>query len=585
MCDDLVNGTRDRNEMLSDARKLENGKVLQTTVCIIGAGPAGITMALEFERRGISTVLLESGGFKPDSGTMDLYRGENVGLPYEFGDGFRSRFLGGGSNCWGGWCRPLDAEDFDKRDWVPDSGWPFGLDELRPYYERAHPVLQLGPFNYDLSHWVKAVDRPTIRRMPLDRDIVSDSVSQFSPPMRFGRAYRGALSNARHVQVLIHANVTSIDPDATGRNVQRVQVRTLTGQRFEVQARHYVLAAGGMENARILLSSTRGHAEGLGNANGLVGRYFMDHPRLLRGRIVLNEAWQRNKLYDIMYHYLNREVKVGRTHFAAQMSLRHEVQKREQLLNARVWLSSIFPGEGTAASEALIRMKHRLHRKVDPQHTLLGDLGILARDPANAMHFFSARQLRPLALLMHFRMVKEARFQMICEPTPDPTSRVSLSDSVDALGMRRVKVDWRLDDRVRHTFDRTLAIVGSELQKAGIGTVTQDEPLLGRNDWPESLEGTWHHMGTTRMHDSPKHGVVDRHGAIHGMSNMFVSGSSVFPTAGANFPTFTLVALALRQADHIAARLSVPDATARTASPTAAALEPQAAVLARTAAT
>ncbi len=160
---------------------------------------------------------------------------------------------------------------------------------------------------------------------------------------------------------------------------------------------------------------------------------------------------------------------------------------------------------------------------------------------------------------MHFQMITQARLQMICEPLPDPESRVMLADSRDALGMPRVRVSWRLGDQVKHTFDRTLAIVAKEIGGAGIADVQLDAPLLGR-EWPQDLEGTWHHMGTTRMHDSPSQGVVDRDCRIHGMANMYVAGSSVFPTAGANFPTITLVALALRLADHLGAQVSRPDA-------------------------
>ncbi len=558
--------------MFSDARRVDDAMVAKTTVCIIGGGAAGLTMALEFERRGIDTIVLESGGFSPDPLTMDLYRGENVGIAYHFGDNYRSRFLGGCSNCWGGWCRPMDAEDFHKRDWVPDSGWPFGREELEPFYSRSHQVLKLGPTNYDMEHWVSAIGRRDVRRMPLPSGDVLDSLSQFSLPVRFGKHYRRDLKAARHVRVFTHANVTDIETEADGRAVRRVHVRTLTGKRMTVEARQFVLACGGIENARILLACNKQHAAGLGNANGLVGRYFMEHPRLVMGKLTLREPWRRNKLYDIMFHYLNRAVKANGTHIAAQLTVAHPVQKRERMLNARIWFSSIFPGEGTAAAEALKRMKFRLHGKVDPHHSLLGDLGILAREPLNAANFVAARQLRPVGILkeMHFQMIKEAQFQMICEPAPDPDSRISLADSRDALGMPRVRVNWRLGDLVKHTFDRTVAIVGKEISDAGIADVTYDPPQLGR-DWPETIEGTWHHMGTTRMNDSPALGVVDRNCRMHGLGNMYVAGSSVFPTAGANFPTMTLVALALRLSDHIAVELGQPDATARTTGARAAA--------------
>ncbi len=548
--------------MFCDARKEEEGKLLQSTVCIIGGGAAGITMALEFERRGIDAILLESGGFKPDAETIDLYRGENVGIPYEFGDGFRSRFLGGGSNCWGGWCRPFDNQDMERRDWVPNSGWPFKREELSPYYERAHPFLHLGPNNFDVEYWVKAINRPDVRRMTLPSGRVQDSISQFSPPMRFGKTYREDLRSAKHVRVYLYANVVDIETESTGQTVRRVQVQTLSGRRMSVEARQTILCTGGIENARVLLSANRNHANGLGNANDLVGRYFMEHPRLKLGKVRFRPGWLRNKLYDIMFHYLNPAVSANGIHAAAQMQISPETQRREGLLNGRIWFWSIFPGEGTPAADALVRMKHRLHGKIDPHHSFFGDLFTMARQPLNTINFIAARQLQPLWFMkeMHFQWIKEARFQMICEPTPDPDSRVTLSDARDKLGMRRARVDWRLDEQVKRTFDRSLAIVADELHEAGIAEVTLDPPLEGQ-PFPASLEGTWHHMGTTRMHDSPKHGVVDRDCRIHGMANMYVAGSSVFPTAGANFPTFTLVALSLRLADHIAKQLQVPDAS------------------------
>jgi choline dehydrogenase-like flavoprotein len=538
--------------MFLDARQSAEGLVIDTTMCIIGAGAAGITMALEFERQGIETVVLESGGTRPEEDTMDLYRGENAGIPYEFGDGMRSRFLGGSSNCWGGWCRPLDAEDFESRDWVPHSGWPFGIDELAPYYDRAHDVLKLGPRNFDIEQWVRAIGRHDVRRMPLPSGNVMDGMSQFSLPMRFGKYYRRQLKQAKHLRVVLHANVVDIECDADVRQVRSVHARTLTGKRLAVRARFVVLACGGIENARVLLACNRQRSTGLGNGEDLVGRYFMDHPRLLSGKLTLKEGWRRNKLYDAMYHYLNRDVRAFGTHMAAQLTLAHRVQRREQLLNARVWFASIFPGEETAAAEALVRMKFRLHGKVDPLHSFFGDLATIAGEPFNALNFIAARQLRPVGFLkeMHFQMITQARLQMICEPQPDPDSRVTLAEARDALGMPRARVNWQLGDAVKRTFDRTLALVGQELRDAGIADVALDEPLVGR-EWPAQLEGTWHHMGTTRMHDSPRQGVVDRHCRVHELGNLYVAGSSVFPTAGANFPTFTLVALALRLADHL----------------------------------
>jgi choline dehydrogenase-like flavoprotein len=542
--------------MYFDTRQLENGTALQTSVCVIGGGAAGITLALEFERRGIDCVLLESGGFKPDAETRDLYRGENVGIPYTFADGVRGRFLGGSTNCWGGWCRPLQEHDLEKRQWVRDSGWPFNRDELTPYYKRAHPILNLGPNNYDAQYWVSAINRPDVRRIPLTSSRVIDRISQFSVPMRMGKLYRDDLRRAKYVCVYLHANVVDIDTDTDAKTVQRVQVRTLNGRSVNVQARLVVLATGGIENARLLLAANKRQPDGLGNTYGLVGRYFMEHPRLILGDVRYRKGWERNKLYDIKFQYVNRAVSANGTFVGAQLTISPETQKQEGLLNGQIWFYSIFPGEYTPSAEAVIRMKHRLLSKADPEHTFLGDLVTIGRRPIDSTNFIVARLLQPRAL------IKRVQFQMICEPTPNRDSRITLSDARDQLGMPRVRVEWRLDDQVKHTFDRSLQIVGEELHNAGVADVEQHPPLKDR-DWPSTIEGTWHHMGTTRMHDSPRQGVVDRNCRVHGMSNLYVAGSSVFPTAGANFPTITIVALSLRLADHIAACLDSPEASIR----------------------
>lgn len=186
--------------MFFDTRAAPDGTTLYGTVCVIGGGVAGITLALEFERRGIDVVLLESGGFDPDEATNDLNRGDNAGLRFAWADGARSRYLGGSSNCWGGWCGPLRDHDMARRDWVPDSGWPFDRAALDPYYRRAHPVLRLGPYDYDVARWVAAINRPDVRRIPLPTGRVHDILTQFSSPHRLEAVYREDLRRAAHVR-------------------------------------------------------------------------------------------------------------------------------------------------------------------------------------------------------------------------------------------------------------------------------------------------------------------------------------------------------------------------------------------------
>ena len=357
--------------MFIDTRQISQDKALIATVCIIGGGVAGISIARELEKQGIDTCLLESGGLQADHETRDLYRGKATGLNYQFADGCRARFLGGSSNCWGGWSRPLDAWDFEQRDWVPHSGWPFALSHLDPYYRRTHEVLKLGPINFEPSYWEKAIGRPDVRRIPLKSGKVRDTISQFSPPVRFGKDYRRELRHARYVRVFLYANVTQIVPDSLAGRIKEVTVQTLTGKQMRVAARIFILATGGIENARLLLASNRIVPAGVGNQHDLVGRFFMDHPRLLSGEIHFSQAWSRNKLYDIKYHYMNSAVAAQGVHIAAQLALTPETLEKERLLNARICFCSEFPGEGSQGAQALFRCKQALLAKDQPQADLL----------------------------------------------------------------------------------------------------------------------------------------------------------------------------------------------------------------------
>ncbi len=530
--------------MIIDTRGVSQGTTIQTTVCIIGGGAAGITIALELDKQSISTCLLESGGYDPDDQTRDLYRGESDGLPYSFADGSRSRFLGGSSNCWGGWCRPWEAWEFEKREWIPYSGWPFGLTEINPYLPRVHEVLQLGPLTYDPAFWEAAVNRRNVRRVPFTSGRIRDMICQFSPPTRFGKVYRATLEHSRCVTVYLHANVVELETDATARNVTTVHVRTLTKRTTKVSARFVILATGGIENARLLLASNKVQTVGLGNARDLVGRFFMDHPRLCSGNVAINDPWARNMLYDVKFHHQNPAVAANGTRIAAQFAATPETMRQEQILGCNVWFFSVLPAEDTEAVKALVNFKQTLVGKIPFKRSLGRDLVTLITNPMDTLAFSISHLFRIQSL------VQGVRLQAIMEPDPNPDSRVTLSDEKDQLGMNRVRVTWKVGSAVQRSLDRTLAIVADELRKNGVADITLDPAIEGRN-WPNKLEGTWHHMGTTRMHDSPEYGVVDRNCRVHSVNNLYVAGSSVFPTGGTNYPTILIVALALRLSDHI----------------------------------
>jgi hypothetical protein len=199
-----------------DARQLPAGARVGADLCIVGAGAAGISIALQFVGRPFKVVVLEGGGFKSDPATQSLYSGEVVGLPCVRPDLSRSRFFGGSTNCWGGWCRPLDEFDMEVRSWVPDSGWPISRYELQPYYRRTHELLKLGPFEYTEKHWGPKLANDSVEFFPIKNGPLENRICQLSPPARFGEFYGPTLKTANNIEVFLHANATGIDTDHTG---------------------------------------------------------------------------------------------------------------------------------------------------------------------------------------------------------------------------------------------------------------------------------------------------------------------------------------------------------------------------------
>ena len=269
--------------MLDDARRIPDGTRVEADICVVGSGPAGMSLALELMGSGHRLCMLEAGGERPDRATQSLFDGEASFYPENELQESRLACLGGTTRVWAGWCRPLDAAAFEPRSWVDEDGWPFGREELDPFYERAQALCGLGWFDDEVSRGRPEAAKP----LPLPADLVETRLFQMSPPTRFGREYRRAVRDAPDVRVLLRAVCTELVPDAAGR-IATLRAATLEGGAFEVTARFYVLAAGGIENPRLLLLSDRARPGGLGNERDLVGRYYMDHPYVTAGRLSLH---------------------------------------------------------------------------------------------------------------------------------------------------------------------------------------------------------------------------------------------------------------------------------------------------------
>ncbi len=491
----------------SDARTVPSGTVLDTDLAIIGGGPAGITLAMSLAGKPIRVLMLESGGTSFDDKTQALYDGTQTGVPYTPLNATRQRYLGGGTNHWGGWCRPLDASDFEQRSWVPYSGWPFAKTVLDPYYPRAQALVEAGPFDYEgrYKQWIDQYGAP----LTIGAGGVYNSWFQFSKmrgselPTHFGERYAADLKRIANLTAMLHANVTNIALTPDAKSVDHLDVATLTGGKFTVKAKHVVLATGGMENVRLLLASNGVMTSGAGNGNDLVGRFFMDNPvpRDTAKLVVFGGS--------IAPYYPSNQRGEGAI-FRAALAVTDAYKRTAHVMGSLTTVENSI--ELDDFGKAVVA-------------TTTSALGV---DSGNA-----------------------AAYELGCgmELKPDPDRRLTLISARDALGMPRLNLHMTIGDEDFALYRQTMKELGRQLLAARTGMIHLDRS--SRESWLETMDWGNHHVGTTRMHNDPKQGVVDADLKVHGIGNLFIAGSSTFPTCGASNPTMNLVALTLRLADHL----------------------------------
>lgn len=523
--------------MIESLRDHADGAVLDADLCILGAGAAGIAIARELRSTPLRVLVAEGGGLDGDPGSQALYEGESAGaLDYALA-ATRMRFFGGSTNCWTGFCTPLDPSDFETREWVPESGWPLDRATLEPFYRRAQPLLDLGPFFYDADRL------PGLRAFLPEK--LRNTLWQHSPPTRFGARYRDELAGAPRVRVLLHANVTEIVTGADGRRATEVRVRSLEGPGARLRARAFVLATGGIENPRLLLLSRGVDPRGIGNRHDRVGRYFMEHA-------VVPAAAVTPAGPDDWPGAYRRLALPGGGAASAAIGPSLAAQRAHRILNAVVTLA---PGrvDLDAGYLALGRIRRALAEGALPDEPGTEIRRVLTDIDDVARGLWAKLRDEPYA-----PGVEDAELRGVSvhvEQAPDPESRVSLSGERDALGLPRARLSWRLGERERETVRVATRLLAEELGRLGLGRLRRDEWVDAETlEWPIALVKC-HHMGTTRMASDPRRGVVDADCRVHGVENLYVAGSSVFPTSGFANPTLTLVALALRLADHLKAKL------------------------------
>lgn len=525
--------------MFIDTRALPDQERIEADVCIVGAGAAGIAIARELIGTPLRVCLLESGGLEYDDETQALNRVDSVGdWPLDL-EAYRARWFGGTTNLWGGNCSPMDPIDFERRDWVPHSGWPIGPEELAPFYRRAHSYFELGKGGYDPEEWAAAFPDFAEVRLDLGDGPVVEKVYQRSPRTKFGIRYRDDFRpDACNATVLLNATAMGLETDESARTVTGVRVGTLDGRHVTVAARIVVLAAG-IENARLLLLSNDRRPAGLGNDHDTVGRYFMEHISVISGEVVLPDRPDFLKYYDVENWAPPKSP--SRPDFCIGFQPTAEEQRRAKMGNYVAFLTETFAGTMDPGFRAFRRIFAQVRRGRWPDNlgpdvaTVMGDLDSVFK--GGYAHLFG--EGTRLYQIQHFM-----------EQTPNPESRIMLGEEKDVLGLPRMKAAWRFNELDYRTLLHGQDVVVRALGAAGLGRVRTDYTAADE-PWPDSMHQSSHYMGTTRMSDDPKEGVVDRNCRVHGLSNLFVAGGSVMPTAGCAMVTINIVTLALRLADHL----------------------------------
>lgn len=548
--------------MIEDAGAQHHGALLRADVCVVGAGPAGITLALALSGQGLQVLLLEAGRHPLDPAAQALYAGELANPQHCPPDRYRARGLGGSSILWGGRCMPLDPIDFERRPWVPYSGWPITFEALWPHYVQANALAEAGRCVYDAGPALGPLP-PLIAGLASDT-VCASSLERFSCPTDFGRRYERRLRVTEGLRVLRGAVCTAIRLAADGRSVERLDLASLAGHAWQVQARAVVLALGGLETARLLLHSQDVAPWGVGNRHDVVGRYYMCHIAGNVGRLRVHGPTS-----DVRHGY---EIAPEGVYCRRRLSVVASAQRRLGLLNAvaRLHFPPIpDPAHGSGVLSGLylarpfIRYEYgrRLHGAppAAPAQGLRHLLNVLRDAPQTAAfltHWLRRRTWSPRKFPSVILSNRSNRFSLEVqgEQRPDPASRVVLGERVDALGMRRLRIDWRYHPEDIASLDRTLQVIACELARCGVGRLEVDRDRLEEDLLAHGAYGG-HHLGTARMGLDPRTSVVDADCKVHEVDNLYVAGSAVFPTSSQANPTLTVLALALRLAQHLGGRL------------------------------
>jgi len=496
-------------------------------ICIIGAGAAGILLAVELLAQGKTVLLLEGGGTDVEDASQDPYRSELAGLNHDGVHIGRFRAHGGTTTRWGGQILELDDLDFLPRPGIAGSGWPIPKSELTPHYARAIQLEGLAHATLDdAAVWQQ------IRITPTTIAGFDTIFSRWCPEPNFARLHSATLEQHPALTVWLHANVVAMQWD--GPRFRAVQCKTLTGIEATFTADRFIFALGGIESSRFFLQPEA--AAGPWNNTGLLGRHFQDHTVCTAATIQTAHPALFHQAFDNVF---SRGLK-----YQPKIHLKPEVQAAEGTLNVAASISFV-----SDSDEALARLKTIARRVLQRR---LGETTF--DDILHAVRYSPLLARQGLRYRLHQRAYTppEAVIGLLvhCEQEPESASSITLSDQRDALGLLRTRLDWQISDREVYSM-RTL-VEHAITALSGIATLTPDPALMALDpDFKKRCGDGYHHMGGMTMSPSPAHGLVDTDLRLHGMENGYICSSAVFPTSGYSNPTHTLLALAVRLAAHL----------------------------------
>ena len=545
---------------------------IEADVAVVGAGPAGIVVALELARAEQSVVLLESGGEDFDTEIQQL--GDTLdGDPHHVEMSLTTRRqVGGASNLWGGRCVPFDPVDFEPRPIADEARWPVGYEELSRYLPRACEWCRCGEAVFDAGDLPELAGRAIVPGF-VDGELRASELERWSLPTNFGRLYRGALKRAPSLRLETGLTCTEIVPRADpsragGWSVERLLARR-GGEPVTVRAKRYVIAAGGLESTRLLFASDRLHPGGIGNHAGHLGRWYMAHVEARVARVRFTTPPDRT-IFD-------HERDADGVYVRRRFTLAPRVQLEERLPNVALWLVNPTIGDPSHGSGILSFVylmlvsplgRHfvaegirREHTKTERPASIRAHLRNVARDlgPATAFaaSFGYRRFVRRGRKAPGFFVRSSANVYPLlyhAEHLPHRQSFVEPSDERDALGMPRLRTHLHFSEEDVGNVRRVHEVLDRSLRAQGLGSVEfvcedVEQAVRGR------LFGGFHQAGTTRMSALPEDGVVDGNLAVHGFDDLFVASSSTFPTSGQANSTLMLIAFAVRLADRLSGEL------------------------------